>query len=40
MMELHTNHSGPIVSEEEHAEATGAADLEGRAAKRGGPSDP
>ncbi len=33
-MKLHTGHSGPIVREEEAAEASGAADLEQRAAKR------
>jgi ferritin-like protein len=33
MMKLHTGHAGPIVSEHEEAEASGAADLEGRGAK-------
>jgi ferritin-like protein len=33
MMKLHTGHSGPIVSEEEEAEAAGEADAEGRARK-------
>ncbi len=36
MMRLHTNHAGPIVSEEqEEGEADRAVDVEGRAAKRG-----
>ena len=35
MMKLHTGHAGPIVTEEEEAEASGAADVEGRAQKRG-----
>ncbi len=35
MMKLHTGHAGPIVTEEEEAEASGAADVEGRAEKRG-----
>jgi ferritin-like protein len=34
MMKMHTGRAGPIVSEEEKAEASGAADAEGRAAKR------
>ena len=34
-MKLHTFHDGPIVTEEERAEASGAADVEERAAKRG-----
>jgi uncharacterized protein len=34
MMKMHTGHAGPIVSEEEGAEAAGEADVEGRAAKR------
>jgi ferritin-like protein len=33
MMKLHTGHAGPIVSEEEQAEAAGEIDVEGRAAK-------
>ncbi len=36
MMKLHTGHSGPLVREEEGEEAAGAADAEGRAAKREG----
>ncbi len=34
MIKLHVGHSGPIVSEEEAEEASGAADVEGRAARR------
>jgi ferritin-like protein len=34
-MKLHTFHEGPIVTEEEEAEASGAADVERRAEKRG-----
>jgi ferritin-like protein len=35
MIKLHTGHGGPIVTEEEEAEASGAADVEGRASRRG-----
>jgi ferritin-like protein len=35
MMKLHTGHAGPIVSAGEQAEASGAADAEERAGKRG-----
>jgi ferritin-like protein len=35
MMAMHTGHSGPIVSEEEGAEAAGELDVEGRATKKG-----
>ena len=34
MMRLHTGHGGPIVSEEELEEASGEADVEGRAGER------
>jgi ferritin-like protein len=33
MFEMHTGHSGPIVTEEEEKEASGAADVEGRGRK-------
>ena len=36
-MKLHLFHAGPIVTAEELAEASGEADAEGRAAKRGQP---
>jgi ferritin-like protein len=34
MLKLHTGHGGPIVSEEELEEASGEADVEGRAGER------
>ncbi len=34
MVQLHTGHEGPIVSEGEEAEASAEADVEGRASKR------
>jgi len=33
MMRMHTGHAGPIVSEREEEEASGEADVEGRASK-------
>jgi uncharacterized protein len=35
MLKLHVGQSGPIVSEEEEAEAAGEIDVEGRGAKKG-----
>jgi ferritin-like protein len=35
MLKMHVGHSGPIVSEEEEAEAAGEIDVEGRASKKG-----